>query len=236
MQTIIHRAEDRGYADHGWLQAHHSFSFSNYYNPERIHFGVLRVLNDDTVAPSMGFGMHPHDNMEIITIPLQGSLKHQDSMGHSSVIRAGEIQVMSAGTGIYHSEYNASDNEPINLLQIWLFPNKRNVEPRYDQQMLNTDEMHNNWQQILSPSSDDAGVWIHQRAWFHIGQFDAGQSAEYDWKDNRNGLYIFVIEGSVNRNDIQLKQRDAIGITDTSHINFDFSENSKLLLMEVPMG
>lgn len=236
MQTVIHRAEDRGYADHGWLKAHHTFSFSNYYNPDRIHFGVLRVLNDDTVAPSMGFGMHPHDNMEIITIPLQGSLKHEDSMGHSSVIRSGEIQVMSAGTGIYHSEHNASDSEPINLLQIWLFPNKRNVEPRYDQQLLDTDTMHNNWSQILSPSSDDAGVWIHQRAWFHMGQFDTGQSVDYNWKDDRNGLYVFIIEGSVNINGIQLKDRDAIGISGTSHIDFKYSENSKVLLMEVPMG
>lgn len=236
MQTTLHRSEDRGYANHGWLEARHSFSFAGYYDPARVHFGVLRVLNDDIIDPSRGFGMHPHENMEIITIPLSGSLRHEDSMGHNSVIRAGEIQVMSAGSGIMHSEFNASDTEQINLLQIWLFPNKRNVTPRYDQQQLDSSAMHNNWLQILSPSENDAGVWIHQQAWFHMATFDAGISSGYTFRQPGNGLYLFVIEGSVAIADTLLKRRDAIGISGTESVDLHFRENSKVLLMEVPMG
>jgi quercetin 2,3-dioxygenase len=236
MQTITYRSEDRGTANHGWLQAKHSFSFGNFYNPNLMHFGVLRVLNDDIIEASMGFGTHPHDNMEIITIPLQGALAHKDSMGHSSVIKAGEIQVMSAGTGIQHSEYNALDDQSINLLQIWLFPNKRNVTPRYDQQQLNTADMHNNWSQILSPSADDQGVWIHQDAWFHMGEFEANTESSYTLKDPSNGLYVFVIEGGVAINNLTLSKRDAAGITQSESVPFRFTEKSKVLLLEVPMS
>jgi redox-sensitive bicupin YhaK (pirin superfamily) len=236
MKTIIHRSEDRGAADHGWLQAKHSFSFANYYDPSRLQFGVLRVLNDDIVAPSMGFGKHPHDNMEIITIPLEGSLEHKDSMGNSSIIKAGEIQVMSAGTGIMHSEQNPSHDQPINLLQIWLFPNKRGVTPRYDQQELNTVDMKNNWSQILSPSAEDQGVWIHQNAWFHRGDFDTDMRSTYTLKDATNGVYLFVIEGTIEVAGETLHKRDAIGLTELQSIEINTTNNSKLLLMEVPMN
>jgi len=236
MKTIIHRSEDRGIADHGWLQAKHSFSFANYYDPSRLQFGVLRVLNDDIVAPSMGFGKHPHDNMEIITIPLEGSLEHKDSMGNSSIIQAGEIQVMSAGTGIMHSEHNPAHDKPINLLQIWLFPNQRGVTPRYDQQLLDTADMKNNWSQILSPSEEDQGVWIHQNAWFHRGDFDADMQSTYSLKDPTNGVYLFVIEGSIEVAGETLHKRDAIGLTELQSIEIKSTSTSKLLLMEVPMN
>lgn len=236
MQTVLHRADTRGHANHGWLNAHHSFSFASYYNSDRVHFGALRVLNDDIVAPGMGFSTHPHDNMEIITIPLEGSLAHKDSMGHSSVIKAGEIQVMSAGTGIMHSEQNASHDDPINLLQIWLFPRERGVTPRYDQQEIDVAGMKNNWLQILSPNADDAGVWIHQDAWFHMGEFQAGTHALYTLKNpEKNGLYAFVIEGKVDIDNESLEKRDAIGITEAGTVEFTFHDNSKVLLMEVPM-
>ena len=239
MKTTVHRAETRGSADHGWLKAKHSFSFANYYDPERVHFGVLRVLNDDIVAAGMGFGQHPHDNMEIITIPLEGALAHKDSMGNSATINSGEIQVMSAGTGITHSEFNPSDSEPINLLQIWVIPNKRNVEPRYDQQLLDLVPMENAWSQILSPDPDDAGVWIHQNAWFHMGNFEAGTTSFYDLKDDpRNGLYVFVIEGTVEVAGQTLNKRDGMGIITTAPtdlIDFTFLDKSKVLLMEIPM-
>src|SRR5690606_20497754 len=172
MKKIIHRANTRGYANHGWLKSYHTFSFANYYDPERMHFGALRVLNDDTVAGGMGFGKHPHNNMEIISIPLDGDLEHQDSMGNTAVIRNGDIQVMSAGTGIYHSEYNKNKDKPVKFLQIWVIPNKGNVEPRYDQVTLNVADRHNKLQQIVSPKDGGEGVWIHQDAWFHLGKFD----------------------------------------------------------------
>ncbi len=232
----MYRSEDRGSANHGWLQAKHSFSFGNFYNPQLMHFGVLRVLNDDIIDASMGFGTHPHDNMEIITIPLEGALAHKDSMGHSSIIKAGEIQVMSAGTGIQHSEYNALDDQSINLLQIWLFPNKRNVTPRYEQQELDTADMHNNWSQVLSPLADDKGVWIHQNAWFHMGEFDANSETSYELKNRSNGVYVFVIEGHVTINGLELGKRDAAGITEANSIPFRFTEKSKVLLLEVPMS
>lgn len=235
MKTIFHPAAERGYANHGWLEARHSFSFASYYDPSRLQFGALRVLNDDIVGKGAGFGMHPHDNMEIITIPLKGALAHKDSMGNSAVIEAGEIQVMSAGTGITHAEHNASHTDPINLLQIWLFPNQRNVTPRYDQQQLDVADMHNNWSQVLSPNEDDAGVWIHQNAWFHIGEFDGGLTSTYTLKDPNNGVYAFVIEGAITIEDNNLQKRDALGITEASEITISFTEKSKVLLMEVPM-
>jgi quercetin 2,3-dioxygenase len=169
MKTIFHSSSSRGHANHGWLKSHHSFSFANYYNPEKIHFGALRVLNDDYVAPGMGFGEHPHQNMEIISIPLEGDLEHKDSMGNVTVIKHGDIQVMSAGTGVYHSEYNKSKSNSVKFLQIWVIPNKENVKPRYDQITLNLKDRENKLQQILSPDANDEGVWIHQDAWFHLG-------------------------------------------------------------------
>ena len=236
MNTIIHKAGTRGHADHGWLKTWHTFSFADYYNPERIHFGVLRVLNDDIIAAGKGFGTHPHDNMEIITIPLEGDLEHKDSMGNTSVIRSGEIQVMSAGTGIYHSEYNANDDSFVKLLQIWVFPDKKNVKPRYDQIKLDETKIKNRFLQILSPYPDDEGVWIHQNAWFHLGDFDKKTSELYKLKDNSNGLYVFIIEGEANIEGNLLSKRDGIGIPQAEEVQFDISENSRILLMEIPMS
>ena len=190
-KTILHKASTRDHADHGWLNSYHSFSFANYQNPERVHFGALRVLNDDTVSEGMGFGTHPHDNMEIISIPLEGDLEHKDSMGNTTVIKQGDIQVMSAGIGIKHSEYNKNENEQVKFLQIWIFPNKKNVTPRYDQITLHEADRHNKLQQILSPNQNDEGVWIYQNAWFHLGKFDKEVSADYHFKQKGNG-YIFL--------------------------------------------
>ncbi|MBP5982233.1 MAG: pirin family protein [Fluviicola sp.] len=234
MKTVFHPADQRGHANHGWLDAHHSFSFASWYDPSKIHFGALRVLNDDIIAGSMGFGTHPHDNMEIITIPLVGALKHRDSMGNEATITAGEIQVMSAGTGIQHSEFNAT-NETLNLFQIWVFPNKKNVTPRYDQQLLDTAKMKNNFAQILSPDPADDGVWIHQDAWFHLGEFDKGQSANYTVKSANNGVYVLVVEGQITINGQELNKRDALGVWNTEAFAISFTENSKVLLLDVPM-
>jgi len=236
METILHKANTRGVANHGWLKSFHSFSFANYYNPQKMHFGVLRVLNDDEVAPGMGFGTHPHDNMEIISIPLSGELKHRDSMGNEAVIRTGEIQVMSAGTGIQHSEFNASNEEPVKFLQIWIFPNKKNVTPRYDQIQLPDLSKHNTLHQVLSPNPEDAGVWIHQNAWFHMGTFEKGSSFGYDLKDKSNGIYLFVLEGALSVANEDLGPRDAIGISNSSQITGKIVEdNTRILLMEIPM-
>ena len=236
MNKVLHPAESRGFADHGWLKSFHSFSFANYYNPQKMHFGVLRVLNDDEVAPSMGFGTHPHDNMEIISIPLSGELKHKDSMGNEAVIKTGEIQVMSAGTGIQHSEFNASTSDPVQFLQIWLFPNKKNVTPRYHQIQLPDLAKHNKLHQVLSPNAEDAGVWIHQNAWFHMGTFDAGTTQSYALNDSRNGLYLFMIEGRVEIEGEILKARDSIGLSDLNEVSFTSVETStRVLLIEVPM-
>lgn len=234
--SILHKADTRGNANHGWLQSYHTFSFANYHNPERTHFGVLRVLNDDTVAPSMGFGTHPHDNMEIISIPLEGDLEHKDSIGNTTVIRNGDIQVMSAGSGVKHSEYNKNKDKPVKFLQIWVFPNKRNVEPRYDQITLKKEDRNNKLQQILSPNADDAGVWIHQDAWFHLGEFDAGKSEEYTLKRKGNGVYMFVLSGKVNVNGQELETRDGYGIWDTDALTITATEKAEVLLMDVPMN
>lgn len=236
MNHVIHRSDTRGNANHGWLNSHHTFSFANYYNPERMHFGVLRVLNDDRVAPGMGFGTHPHDNMEIISIPLEGDLEHKDSMGNIAVIKKGDIQVMSAGTGITHSEYNRNKNKEVKFLQIWVFPNKKNVTPRYDQISLNITDRLNKFQQILSPSPDDDGVWIHQDAWFHMATLEKNKSLEYTIKRAQNGAYIFLLSGSLIVNGIELKSRDGIGIWNTQEpLTFQASENAEILLMDVPM-
>jgi redox-sensitive bicupin YhaK (pirin superfamily) len=235
--TVLHKANSRGHANHGWLDSHHSFSFANYYNPDRMHFGVLRVLNDDRVDAGMGFGTHPHDNMEIISIPLEGDLEHKDSMGNTAVIKKGDIQVMSAGTGIYHSEYNKNKDRLTKFLQIWVYPNKKNVAPRYDQITLNEADRHNNLQQILSPNSNDEGVWIHQDAWFHLGKFDKDFTTDYKLKKSGNGIYAFVIKGDINIGNIQLNERDALGIWDTKEIKIAANtQDAELLLIEVPMS
>lgn len=233
--TVLHKAETRGHANHGWLNSHHTFSFANYYNPERMHFGVLRVLNDDIVRGGNGFGRHPHDNMEIISIPLEGDLEHQDSMGNIAVIKNGDIQVMSAGTGITHSEKNKSLSNEVKFLQIWIFPNKKNVEPRYDQLTLNAEDRKNKLQLILSPSQDDDGVWIHQDAWFHLGSLDEGNTQSYKLKKEGNGVYIFVISGEITVGDQKLNNRDGFGIWDVSEINILADTNAEVLVMEVPM-
>ena len=236
MNTVIHKANTRGHANHGWLDTHHTFSFANYHNPERMHFGVLRVLNDDRVAAGRGFGTHPHDNMEIISIPLSGDLEHQDSMGNKAVIKEGDVQVMSAGTGIQHSEYNRNPDQEVKFLQIWLFPKQKNVEPRYDQISLSEIKQANEFYQILSPHADDQGVWINQNAWFHLGEFNEPKELNYELKSKDNGLYVFVLEGDVIVEDHSLESRDGIGLWDTDHVNFKTTSGSRLLLMEVPMN
>jgi redox-sensitive bicupin YhaK (pirin superfamily) len=231
--TVIHRADTRGSADLGWLQANPTFSFGHYYNRERMSFGALRVLNDDTIAGTKGFGDHPHDNMEIITIPLAGALTHRDNLGNAAVIRAGEIQVISAGTGLYHSEVNEDPATPAQVLQIWVYPNRRNVEPRYEHSRLDTDA-RNVWHQILSPNADDAGVWIYQDAWFNIGKFDAGSVTTYTLHRPESGIYVFVISGEITANGETLHPRDGMGISNISHIHITAGSNTEVLLMEIP--
>jgi quercetin 2,3-dioxygenase len=233
--VILRPAQTRGHANHGWLKSMHTFSFANYHNPERMHFGALRVLNDDTVDAGMGFGTHPHENMEIISIPLEGDLEHKDSMGNLSVIKYGDIQVLSAGTGIFHSEYNRNKDRQVKFLQIWVFPNKKNVTPRYDQITLNLADRHNQFQQILSPDPSDAGVWIHQNAWFHISKFDKGFNAEYTVKARGNGVYAFILSGEVTINGESLKPRDGYGIWDVDLFSVHADTEAEFLIMEVPM-
>lgn len=236
MNTVLHKASTRGHANHGWLETSHTFSFANYHNPERMHFGVLRVLNDDKVAPGMGFGMHPHDNMEIISIPLEGDLEHKDSMGNVAVIKEGDVQVMSAGTGIFHSEYNKNKDKDVKFLQIWVFPNKRNVKPRYDQISIRDVEKKNEFYQVLSPGPNDQGVWIHQDAWFHLGRFDQGTNTSYIVKKKGNGVYFFVLDGQVEVEGQKLDKRDGFGLWDTDSVSMKTLVNSSVLLMEVPMA
>ena len=236
MKTVYHSAETRGNANHGWLNANYSFSFAQYYDPERMNFGALRVLNDDTIAPGMGFGAHPHDNMEIITIPLEGDLEHKDSMGNVGAINEGEIQVMSAGSGVQHSEYNKNPDKPISLLQLWVMPNAHNVAPRYDQKSVRELKKNNAFYQVLSPNADDDGMWIHQDAWFHLGDFDQTTATEYQIKKHGNGVYVFVIDGSFTVADKVLKKRDALGVWEADKISFVAQPHSKVLLVEVPMS
>jgi redox-sensitive bicupin YhaK (pirin superfamily) len=235
MNTVLHKANTRGSADHGWLKVNHTFSFANYHNPERMHFGVLRVLNDDSFSGGKGFSTHPHDNMEIITIPLQGDLEHKDNMGNGTIIKSGDVQVMSAGTGITHSEFNASQEFDVKVLQIWLFPNKKNVTPRYDQQAIRDLEVQNEFSQILSPNVADQGVWIHQNAWFSVGAFSEQKSTEYTLNAKNNGVYAFIIEGEATIEGQKLEKRDGFGIWDTASISITVEKDSRILLMEVPM-
>ena len=236
MKTVFHKSNTRGGQDHGWLQSFHSFSFANFIDPSKMNFGALRVLNDDLIQKEMGFGQHGHANMEIITIPLSGELAHKDSMGNAGIIQNGEIQIMSAGSGIQHSEFNGSKENPVNILQIWVIPNVMNVEPRYDQFKISDDEKLNEFQQIISPDKNDEGSWIYQNAWFNLFKTDKPTSQKYNLKDAKNGVYIFVISGSAKIGDRSLEKRDALGIWDIKDFNIEASENSEILLMEVPMS
>lgn len=235
MKTILHKAESRGHANHGWLDSYHTFSFANYHNPERMNFGVLRVLNDDRVAPGKGFGTHPHDNMEIISIPLEGDLEHRDSMENTAVIKEGDVQVMSAGTGVFHSEYNKNSDSEVKFLQIWVFPNKRNLEPRYDQISIREIKKDNRFYQVLSPNKDDQGVWVNQNAWFHMGDFEADKTDTYKLKNKDNGVYAFILEGEVEIEGQKLEKRDGLGTWEADEINVKSLTESRILLMEVPM-
>lgn len=236
MNTVFHKNNTRGHANHGWLDSHHTFSFANYHNPERMHFGVLRVLNDDKVSGGMGFGRHPHDNMEIISIPLQGDLEHKDSLGNVAVIRKGDVQVLSAGTGIFHSEYNKNEGEEVEFLQIWVFPNKKQVAPRYDQISIADLRKDNEFYQILSPNADDQGVWIHQDAWFSLGEFTKETIQEYKLHSKENGVYFFALEGEATVNGQKLEKRDGYGVWDLDSVSVTANKGSKILLMEVPMS
>lgn len=236
MKTIYHAADSRGDANHGWLKSKHTFSFANYHNPERMGFGALRVINDDFVIGGQGFGKHSHRDMEIISIPLSGKLGHGDNIGNEGIIETGEIQVMSAGTGITHSEMNGDANEPVKFLQIWVIPNKMHVAPRYQQVRMSDIMQPNEFNQVLSPNADDAGVWIHQNAWFSMGDFDQGLTHSYQLKDANNGVYIFVISGKVVVNGHTLDTRDGLGIWDTETFTMDTEEAAKVLVMEVPLS
>jgi redox-sensitive bicupin YhaK (pirin superfamily) len=235
MPSVLHKSASRGLANHGWLKSSHSFSFASYHNPERMNFGVLRVLNDDHVAAGRGFGKHPHDNMEIISIPLSGDLQHSDSMGNTTIIRQGDVQAMSAGTGVAHSEMNASPDEPVKFLQIWILPKSRNISPNYSQISLNPEASRNKLDQILSPNTDDQGVNINQDAWFHLGNLSAGTKLDYDVKKAGNGVYAFVLEGDLTIAGQKLNKRDGFGVWDTNSISIAANTNAKVLLMEVPM-
>ncbi|MCO5289922.1 MAG: pirin family protein [Bacteroidetes bacterium] len=233
---VIHKSENRGQADHGWLKAKHSFSFASYYNPSQMHFGVLRVLNDDEIAPGKGFGTHPHDNMEIITIPLEGALEHKDNMGNHGVIKYGDVQVMSAGSGVMHSEFNASKTERVKLFQIWLYPDKENVKPRYDQVSLKVSDRKNKLQTIVSPDTENNGIWIHQQAWFSMGSFDKDKEVNYKIRKQGNGVYAMVVKGEFSINNDTLKERDAIGIWNTDKLQIvSKTEGAEILLMDIPM-
>ena len=235
MKSILYPGNQRGTSDHGWLKANFSFSFASYYDPDKVHFGALRVLNDDIIAGGMGFGLHPHDNMEIITIPLSGALEHKDSMGNSGVIHAGEVQVMSAGTGVRHSEFNHSKTEEANTLQIWLFPKYQDVEPRYDQKNFNDQFKQNTLTTLISPGRIDSALWVNQDATFSMGSFDAGQTLDYNIAYPGNGAYIFVLDGQAAVNNQLLKKRDALGVYETESFTIDFKDHTRLLIIDVPM-
>ncbi len=236
MKTIFHPADQRGFANHGWLQAAHSFSFAQYYDPSKVHFGLLRVLNDDIVAPAMGFGMHGHDNMEIVTIPLKGSLAHKDSLGSAGTITPGEVQIMSAGSGIQHSEFNASETEAVNLLQIWVFPKERNIQPRYDQKAFDTSTSTNQFQLLVSPTEKEGSLWINQDACFSLGTFQEKQEVQYQFTFPDNGAYVFVIEGEITLANQILGRRDAMGVYHTDQISFTVQQEAKVLVIEIPMN
>jgi len=236
VNKILHKADTRGHADHGWLNTYHSFSFAGYYNPQKIRFGLLRVLNDDTVSPGMGFGTHPHDNMEIVTIPLKGEVAHKDSTGTEGVIAPGEVQIMSAGNGLTHSEFNNSKTDEVSFLQIWVFPKIKNIEPRYDQKRFLTDELKNKFKIIVSPEKMSDALWINQDSYFSMGNFEKGTSAVYKMKSKNNGVYIFLISGKINVAGELLTERDALGIEDSDEIKIESLADSRVLVIEVPMN
>ena len=235
MKTTLYKADSRGFANHGWLKSCHTFSFGSYYEPARMHFGLLRVLNDDWVAPGAGFGEHPHDNMEIVSIPLAGTLAHKDSTGRNKEIKTGDVQIMSAGSGLTHSEFNHSQKEAVQFLQIWVFPKEHNIEPRYEQKTFSNEGRKNSWQTVVSPDTTDEALWINQDAYFSLADLDAQGSLKYNIKKEGNGLYLMVLEGAVSVANQQLTRRDAIGISETNNFEVEASENAQLLLIEVPM-
>ena len=235
MNIMIHKSESRGHANHGWLDTFHTFSFGMYHEPSRIHFGMLRVLNDDFVIGGAGFGKHNHDNMEIISIPLQGSLAHSDSTGNEGVISTGDVQIMSAGSGIQHAEYNASETELVNFLQLWIIPKEKNIQPRYDQLSFTKEQLRNQLRPIVSATEKEGTLWINQDAELYLGEFDASIEISHDIKSANHGIYIFVIEGSLTIGDITLNKRDGIGIYDTDSVLATVHKQSKLLLIEVPI-
>jgi redox-sensitive bicupin YhaK (pirin superfamily) len=235
MNSVIHKATTRGHANHGWLDTNHTFSFAHYYDPSRVHFGALRVLNDDFVDGGMGFGTHPHDNMEIISIPLQGDLEHRDSMGNTAVIKQNDVQIMSAGTGIQHSEYNKNKDKKVNFLQIWVFPKVRNIKPHYDQKNFDPKNRENKLQLIVSSEKESEGVWINQDAKFYLGNLKKGFQTDYTVSQKGNGVYAFVIEGDVTINNQKLNKRDGFGIWDIDKFSVSADSDSELLLMDVPM-
>ena len=236
MKSILHKANTRGHANHGWLDSYHTFSFAGYHDLQRIHFGALRVLNDDTVSGGMGFGAHPHDNMEIISIPISGDLEHKDNMGNVQVIKQGDVQVMSAGTGIQHAEKNKNADKTVKFFQIWVFPKEKNVKPRYDQKNFSDDEKHNKLLTVVSPlGTEDGGVQIQQDAWFSLGKLDKDFATTYRLKDKENGVYAFVIEGDVTINGEKLNRRDGLGITEADSLEIKADNDAELLLMEVPV-
>jgi redox-sensitive bicupin YhaK (pirin superfamily) len=233
MEKIIHRAKERGFADHGWLKSAHSFSFAGFYNPDKTQFGLLRVLNDDHVEGGMGFGRHPHNNMEIVSIPLSGALKHEDSTGRQAVIHTNDVQIMSAGRGISHSEYNASKEEPVKFLQIWVFPKEINIEPRYEQKTFDPAQRQNKFQVVVSPDDPEA-IWINQNAYFSLADVEQGKEVTYEVKKAGNSLYLFVLEGSVVAEQETLKRRDALGLSDTTALSVRGAEAASILMIEVP--
>ena len=235
MNSIFHKADSRGLADHGWLISRHSFSFADYHDPERMGFGLLRVINDDIVHPGMDFGAHPHADMEIISIPLSGALRHQDSMGNEHVVSAGEVQVMSAGSGIIHSEYNDSDQDDVNFLQIWIYPKEKNIEPRYGQRQFDRSGRQNCFQTLISPDESPGVIWINQDAWLSLADLDAGTAISYQRQGPDSGLYFFVISGQVEIEGHQLNSRDGLGLTEYSSADIVATSQTELLCIEVPM-
>ena len=234
MKTILHKAADRGHANHGWLDSYHSFSFAGYYDPAKMNFGALRVLNDDTVAPGYGFGKHPHDNMEIVSIPLSGDLHHQDSTGRDKIIKEGDVQIMSAGSGIAHSEKNANHNKEVKFLQLWVFPKLKNIETRYEQKTFEVDGRKNKWQTVVAPD-DSTALWINQDAWFTLGNLDQGFEIDYTLYQAGHGVYVFLIDGSIIIDGHQLGKRDAIGVWEADEFKIKATTDAQLLLIEVPM-
>lgn len=235
MKTKIQRSSERGVADFGWLNSHHSFSFGHFHDPNKMNFGALRVLNDDIVQGGKGFGEHPHDNMEIISIPLKGSLAHKDSTGTDGIIKTGDVQIMSAGSGIHHSEFNASKTEEINFLQLWIIPKERNIKPRYEQKTFNASDRNNKWQIVVSPDKKDGGVWINQDAVFSLADVEKDTLLIYKNKFTGNGVYLFILEGEGELNGEKLQRRDAIGIADTDEFEIKALSETKLLAVEIPM-